>query len=243
MKAEKVLCERCGSREHSLFRFCQAKELSFLDDNKVNNRYKRGQVIFFEGNNPMGLFCISQGTIKVYRTNAEGKEQILRFSGPGDFLGYRALIADEPYSASAETLEEATICYVPKEVFFQTMAAEPELSKQLLKTLCHELGVANERIQHMAQKSVRERLAETLLILQETYQRSRRVVAAGTVAEQANNICLQIPREDIANLTGSSTETIIRLLTEFKEEGLIALEGKQIRLLNVARMQRTARMI
>jgi CRP/FNR family transcriptional regulator len=243
MKIEKVLCEKCGSRDHSLFRFCQAKELTLLDDNKVNNRYKRGQVIFFEGNNPMGLFCISQGTIKVYRTNAEGKEQILRFAGPGDFLGYRALIADEPYSASAETLEEATICYIPKDVFFQTMANEPEMSRQMLKTLCHELGIANERIQHMAQKSVRERLAETLLILQETYQKSRRIATATVgAAEQATNLCLQLPREDIANLTGSSTETIIRLLTEFKDEGLIAFEGKQIRLLNVARVQRVARL-
>ncbi len=240
MKAEKVVCGRCGAHSHSPFNVCQAAELSKLDSSKVSNRYKRGQVIFFEGNNPMGLFCVSQGTIKVYKTSADGKEQILRFAGPGDFLGYRALVAEEPYSASAETLEDAMICYIPKEAFLKTMAAEPELSKQMLKTLCHELGVANERILHMAQKNVRERLAETLLLLQETYIKTKRVHTLSE-AEVPLDLCLQLPREDIANLTGSSTETVIRLLSEFKDEGLIALKGKEIRILNQAKLERTAR--
>jgi CRP-like cAMP-binding protein len=104
------------------------------------------------------------------RTNLDGKEQILRFAQPGDVLGYRALIADEPLISSAICLEDTIACFIPKQIFLQIMDDNAAISKNLLKAISHELGVVEERVQSLAQKSVRERLAETLLFLHATFK-------------------------------------------------------------------------
>jgi CRP/FNR family transcriptional regulator len=162
----------------------------------------------------------------------DGKEQIVRFAQSGDFLGYRALIADEPYSATAEALEETIACFIPSDIFYNTLQTEKDFSRQMMKTLCHELGIAREQMMHMSQKSVRERMAETLLILLDSFRHAE---------GQEDLISVKLPREDIANLAGTSTETAIRLLTEFKDDGYIELQGKMIKVVNRAALQRTAR--
>lgn len=216
-----------------MFECCRAVELSSLTENKSTNTYKRGQVLFFEGNKPLGLFCVNQGMLKVYRTGSDGKEQILRFIQPGDFAGYHALIAGENYYATAEALEDTVACFIPKEVFNDLLDHNPALSKTLMRSLAAELGVATERLTNMAQKNVRERVAETLLVM---YDAVRRPVG---IAE--DQIAVKLPREDIANLAGTSTETAIRFLSEFKDEGMIDLVGKQIFIRNRKSLMRTAR--
>ena len=107
----------------------------------------------------------------------------------------------------------------------------PQLSRTMLKSLCHEIGIANERIQSLAQKNVRERLAETLLLLHETFH--------GESTEDAM-IDITLPREDIANIVGTATETLIRLLSEFRNDGLVEFEGKRIRLLDMEKLKKLA---
>ena len=206
--------------------------LERINEMKFCNAYKKGQILFFEGNRPLGLFCLNKGAIKVYKTGVEGKEQIVRFAQAGDFLGYRALIADEPYSATAEALEETIACFIPSDIFYNTLQTEKNFSRQMMKTLCHELGIAREQMMNMSQKSVRERMAETLLILLDSFRHE---------VGQENLIPVKLPREDIANLAGTSTETAIRLLTEFKDDGYIELQGKMIRVANRTALERTAR--
>ncbi len=237
-KLEAVACSACASLTYSLFHHCGEQELTHLSDHKVCNRYAKGQVLVFEGNRPMGLYCVKGGTFKVYKTSLDGKEQILRFVRTGEFIGYRSLIADEAYAASVEAIEDSQVCFIPRDYFIDLLQRNTALSKALMQTLCHELGIAHERLMNMAQKSVRERLAETLLLMQETAARNR--TAAEKVTEP--DVCIQLPREDIANLTGSSTETIIRLLSEFKEDGWVELKGKQIRILNRPALTKQARM-
>ena len=144
-------------------------------------------------------------------------------------MGYRALIADEPLVATAVCMEESSACFIPKKVFLEILDENPTVSKQLLKSLSHDLGVVEERVQSLAQKSVRERLAETLLFLQATFK------ASGHSEEV---IAITLPREDIANIVGTATETVIRLLSEFKSDKLIELEGKKIRILNKAGLEK-----
>lgn len=206
-----------------------------LDRVKMCNAYKKGQILFFEGNFPLGLFCISAGTFKVYKLSAEGKEQIIRFARPGDFVGYHSLIADEPYDVTAEAVEEASVCFIPKREFLELLDQQPTLSKALMQALCQELGLAQERLQAMAHKSVRERLAETLLMLHESFQ-------PRDSEEEIDEalIYVKLPREDIANVAGSSTETIIRLLSEFKDAGWVELKGKHIRLTDTRALQKLA---
>ncbi len=208
---------------------CSPEQAEKITVAKSCSHFKKGQNIFYEGNIPLGIHCISHGVVKLVRTNHDGKEQILRFAQAGDFLGYRALIADEPLVATAICVEDTIACFVPKKVFMEVLDENPQVSKQLLKALCHDLGVVEERIQSLAQKSVRERLAETLLFLQTTFKTD----------EQADEVIpITLPREDIANIVGTATETVIRLLSEFKSDKLIELEGKKIRILNKTSLEK-----
>lgn len=208
---------------------CSPDQADKITMAKSCSHFKKGQNIFYEGNIPLGIHCISQGVVKLVRTNHDGKEQILRFAQAGDFLGYRALIADEPLVATAICVEDTVACFIPKKVFMEVLDENPLVSKQLLKALCHDLGVVEERVQSLAQKSVRERLAETLLFLQTTFKSDEKTDEI---------ISITLPREDIANIVGTATETVIRLLSEFKSDKLIELEGKKIRILNKSSLEK-----
>lgn len=184
---------------------------------KESSFYKKGQFVFLEGNKPGGLFCISKGIVKIFQTGSEGKEQIVRLAKSGDILGYRSLISGESYNASAEVIEDAVICCIPKEKFFKLIHENANLSEKIMQLLSNDLKSAEVRITGLAQKPVRERLAETLLMLKEFF---------GT--QQDGSINTTLTREDIANIVGTATETTIRLLSELKSENLISLSGKKI---------------
>jgi CRP/FNR family transcriptional regulator, polysaccharide utilization system transcription regulator len=214
-------CENCNSARKSIFKELGKDELFTLNSNKNCNFYKKGQVIFFEGNYPGGLFCIRDGKVKVFKIGSSGKEQIIRFAKTGDALGYRALLVGETYSASASALEDSRICFIRKETVFEIFKSNNSFSFSLLKLLSRDLEDVESKMVKLAQKPVRDRLAEALLILKETY---------GT--DKSENINISLSREDFANIVGTATETVIRLLAEFKKENLIAAKGKKIRIVN-----------
>jgi CRP-like cAMP-binding protein len=225
-------CSGCPARQLSFFKDIHGNDIECLETNKRCSKLKKGQFVFNEGNNPLGIHCIQQGKVKMYKTNLDGKEQIMYFAQQGDFLGYRALIAEEPLAMTAEVMEDSVICFIPQEAFFEILNRNPDVTKKMMKSLCHELSVAGDKIQSMAQKSVRERLAETLLVLHDTFK------MPGDNNDTIINITL--PREDIANLVGTATETVIRLLSELRDEKLIEFEGKKIRLLNLGKLKKLA---
>jgi CRP/FNR family transcriptional regulator len=214
-------CNECGSRKFSFFADSCDAEMEVIDASKSCNNFRKGQMFFYEGSRPLGLYCIKAGKIKLFKTGHDGKEQIISFAQSGDFLGYRSLIAEELYHSSAMALEDTSACFIPKENFFKLLSENPDLSRSMLKSLCHDLGIANEKIKSMAQKSVKERLAETLMFLQDTFKRD---------AKDENLINITLPREDIANIVGTATETVIRMLTVLEEEKLVVLEGRKIRI-------------
>lgn len=222
MQRTHLECSMCDSHTISFLKDCTPEQREKISQVKTCSHYKKGENIFYEGNIPLGIYCISKGVIKLVRTNHDGKEQILRFAQAGEFLGYRALIADEPLVATAVCVEDTVSCFIPRKAFMELLDENAQVSKSLLKSLSHELGVVEERIQSMAQKSVRERLAETLLFLQTTFSNE----------QNQDVISITLPREDIANIVGTATETVIRLLSDFKSDKLIELEGKKIRILN-----------
>ncbi len=229
-KIEEPACEDCTSRDCSIFEGLSDKEVVNLSSNKVGNFYKKGQIVFYEGNRPSGLFCVSKGKVKLYKLGYEGKEQIIRLAKEGDILGYRSLIGGEAYSASATVLEDAYICFIPKAVFFGMVNSNGELSMKLMHLLSQDLRAAENRIAELAQKSVRERLAETLLMLKEYYG----------AEDDHGMLNVSLSREDLANIVGTATETVIRLLSEFRQEKLIDLNGRKIRILNQQALIETA---
>lgn len=144
-KVENISCEACKSREDSLFSKLSGEHLCTLSENKTCIKYKKGQVIFYEGTRPLGLFCVNEGKIKIYKDGSQGKEQIINFGKPGDFLGYRALLSEELYAASAMVLEDATVCFVPKADFMQVFLEDQVFVKKLMKSVCHEMGILEEK--------------------------------------------------------------------------------------------------
>jgi len=219
----------CESNKISFLNHCTPNQAELVEQSKSCSSYKKGEPLFNESAIPLGVYCIVSGVIKLVRTNLDGKEQILRFAQTGDVLGYRALIADEPLISSAVCLEDTIACFIPKQIFLQIMEENASISKDLLKALSHELGVVEERVQSLAQKSVRERLAETLLFLHATFKSNNL---------DSDVIAITLPREDIANIVGTATETVIRLLSEFKSDKLIELDGKKIKILEKAKLEK-----
>lgn len=223
-------CESCEARIKTVLCHLNDSELSELSLRKTCNLYNKGQAIFYEGNKPLGIFCISEGRIKVHKLGDTGKDQIVRLAKGGDILGYRAMVSGEYYTASATALEDSRICFIPKSTFFDLLQTNSELSMKLVLLLSSDLKTAETKITHLAQKPVRERLAETLLVLKEFYG----------VEGDGETLKVSMTREEIANIVGTATETIIRLLSEFKKEKLIALHGRKLKILQHTSLVKTA---
>lgn len=219
--------------DHSFFKAATNAERASLNSQKICQKYKKGELLFAEDSHPQGLYWINSGKLKIFKTGFDGKEQIIHWGLPGDLLGYRALLAEEPYSVSAEAIEETIACLIPGRAFTNLLDNNRHLSRQLIKSICHELNQASDKLTSMAQKNVRERLAEVLLHLYDTFK--------GENTEDAL-INITLPREDIANIVGTATETVIRLLSEFKDDRLVEFEGKRIRLLDRSKLRRVAMM-
>ncbi len=226
----KVDCLNCQVKDISIFCDLNEEALSVLNEEKSCIMFKKGQIIFSEGVTPQGLYCVHHGKVKLSQAGDMGREQIVRFAKAGDVIGYRALLSGERFLATAIALDDCQICIIPKDIFLKLIEKEVSLSMQVMKLLSQNLGKAEHRITNLAQKPVRKRVAEALLFLKETY---------GTEADgEILNVVLS--REEIANIVGTATETAIRILSEFKADGIIDLQVKKIKILDHKKLLRIA---
>ncbi len=209
-------CATCEIRNNTLFQsFCD-EDLVNLNDSKTCSYYKKNQPLFIEGNLPRGVFCMYQGKVKIFTRGDSGKEQIIHIAKEGEVIGFRAMFSGDPYKLSATTLEESNICFITKENFLDMIDTNVTLRKGIMKELSKELGERAVFITNMSQKSVRERLAYSLLILGDIYKPD----------------LINLSREDLANFVGTATETLIRLLKDFKDEGLIEIHARKLEVLD-----------
>lgn len=225
-----VDCETCGSRHKSIFCHLELDELAAFSENKSCISFKKGQQIFHEGAQPLGIFCVNDGKVKIAYSGHDGKEQIVRMAKAGDVLGYRALLSAERYNASATAIDETNVCFVPRDTFFSVLKKNSGLSMEIIKMLSGELKKAEQTITDFAQRPVRERMAEGLLFLKETYG----------FEEDGTTLNIVLSREDIANLVGTATETAIRLLSELKHDKVVEFVGKKIRVLDMDALIKSA---
>lgn len=221
------LCGKCSQESCSLFRHLTPDEMEILNYEKDFRQYKRGDILYQEGNRISGFFCINSGIIKVFKTGFDGKEQIIRFAKKGDFIAYRSVLSNELACTSAKVIEDCQVCFIPSEILIQLIKTNPAFSLELLRLACHELGEANSFITDIAQKTVRERLAEILLLLVHDF---------GLDDNQYLNISLT--REELANIVGTATESVIRLLSEFKSDKMVELNGRKIKVLNIKGLEK-----
>lgn len=221
---KEVSCAQCGVRSHSLFADFNDEDVAELSEHKSCSYYKKKQAVFLEGSNPRGVFCINKGKVKVFTMGDEGKEQIIHLAKEGEIIGYRSMFSGQPYQVSAETLEECNICFISKENFTSMIDSNSILRNGILSELSKELNERSKTITQMSQKSVRDRLAYSLILLKDIYQ-----------DEDIN-----LSREDLANLIGTATETLIRLIKQFKEEGFIEIKGRKIKIVSLSALKTIA---
>lgn len=214
-------CDSCTIRTHPLFRHLEEQELQEIMLNKITETYKRGSIVYQEGNRMKGFCCVQSGIIKIYQTGFDGKEQIIRFAKPGDIIGYRSVVSNEPACTSTEVIEEAILCHIPTEILLNLVKTNGNFAVELMKLTCKELGEANSYITDIAQKTVKERLAEILIHLDDEFGEDLQGV-----------LKISLTREELSNIVGTATESIIRLLSEFKSLAYIEINGRKIKILD-----------
>jgi CRP-like cAMP-binding protein/CheY-like chemotaxis protein len=195
--------------------------LKKLSENREIKSYRKKEGIYDEGSYPRGIYFVNKGKIKTFKTHELGKEFITGLYKEGDFFGYLALMEETKYSDTSEALEESEVCFIPKEDFFSLIFKNPEVSRKFMKMLSDNLSDKEEQLLKLAYNSVRKRVAEALVTLNNRYKK-----------ESEPKFSMNISREDIANLAGTATETTIRTLSDFKDEKLIDIKGGTIAIMD-----------
>lgn len=214
-------CDKCALENGSLFRYLTKEEVDMVNFEKEFRQFRRGDLLYNEGSRISGFYCIHTGIIKVFKTGLDGKEQIIRFAKPGDIIAYRSVLSNEVACTSARVIEDCQVCFIPAEILISMVKSNSAYALEILKLACHELGEANSFITDIAQKTVRERLAEILLLLLNDFG-----------LDSENYLQISLTREELANIVGTATESVIRLLSEFKTDKLVELNGRKIKILN-----------
>ena len=210
-------CENCIIRQFNTLKSLTKDELVKISNCKTSRFVKKGDVIFEEGDMLNGVFCVRDGICKLSKLSANGKDQIVKLVVKGELLGQRSLISDQSANLRATALNDMELCFIPKSEIMDDLRRNPNFSMDMMKELASDLKDADDIIVNMAQKSVRQRLAETLIYIHEHF---------GTNPDGTLSVILS--REDFASIVGTATESAIRVLSQFKKDGLISTVGKQI---------------
>lgn len=214
-------CRQCIIKRFNALKTLTHEELDKFSDHKTSLVIKKGENLMTEGNTINGLYCIRDGKGKLTKLNTNGKEQIIKFVKGGDILGHRSILSEELVGLNAVALEDMHVCFIPKGDILETIRENNNFSLNMIKDISHQLNEANTSISQMAQKPVKDRLAETILNLEEIFG-----------LDKENCIDVVLTREEIANTIGTATESAIRLLSNLKKDGIIELIGKKIKILN-----------
>ncbi|HOK37502.1 MAG: Crp/Fnr family transcriptional regulator [Bacteroidales bacterium] len=220
--------EKLFKTPDSMFMKLTQEEKIFLLDNTDCKSYKKNEIIFQENTKPSGLICLVEGKAKIFKEGAGNRDQIIRLSKPGGFIGYRALFAEQNYSASAVAIENCITCTIERNALFYVMKKNMDFTFAILKSLATELGVSNMRTVSLTQKHIRGRLAESLLFLIDHYG----------FYEDGKTIKALLSREDLASLSNMTTSNAIRTLSAFAQEGVISVEGRRIKIIDLKMLQK-----
>ena len=224
-----IKCEQCIVREFSSLKALSKDELLKISDCKTSIIVKKGDVIFEEGENVNGIYCIKDGICKLTKLSANGKDHIVKLVSKGELLGHRSMISDEPVNLSAVALEDMEVCFIPKTEVMGFFDKNNQFSMNVMRSICGDLKDADDHMVNLAQKTVKERLAETLLYLSDTFGKN-----------EDNSLKVQLSRDELASMIGTATESCIRLLSDFKKLDLIELNGKKIILKDINKLKKMA---
>jgi len=215
-------CEHCFIKNDNEFSLLVFEELETFTRNKTTLNIKKGENIVTEGHVMNGIYCLKNGKCKLSKLNTNGKSQIVKFLRQGNILGQRSVLSEEPSGLTITALEDMQVCFIPKTKIMEAISKNPSFSLQLMKNISHQLNEANESISMMAQKSVKERLADVLIKLHLTFG-----------VDDEGFIDIRLTREEMANTIGTATESAIRLLSSFNATGLLEVKGRRIKIVDI----------
>lgn len=212
-------CEQCIVRQFNSLKTLTKDELMRVSACKTSQVVKKGSTIFKEGDTLNGIYCIRDGVCKMTKLSENGKDQVVKLALKGGMIGQRSLVSGEPSNLTATAVNDMQICFVPKSEILEDLQKNPNFSMDVLKNMAIDLKNSDDQLVDMAQKTVKQRLANTLVYIQQKF---------GNDTE--GYTMLTLSREDYASIVGTATESAIRILSQFKKEGLISTKGKQIKI-------------
>ena len=209
----------------------QYMDLESLSRDHVLKEYDKKDIVFWEGENAHSLYFIESGMVKTYKSTEDGKELVTGIHSAGSFIGQLSLLnAAGMYAENAIVMEHAELSAIPKSDFVKLLYSNPMVSQKFINMISNNLIDVQTQLVDMAFASVRQRAAKALLQLYDK----------GIIKDRVNE-GLDIPREDFAGMIGTATETAIRTLSDFKEEGLITTDsGRRVVLLDKEELQLVA---
>lgn len=219
-------CEQCIIRKFSSLRALNKEELIKISGCKTSKVVKKGEVLFEEGDYLNGVYCIRDGACKLTKLSANGKNHIVKFITKGDLLGQRSVISDESVNLSAVAVNDMEVCFIPREEIMGSFKNNSEFSVEVVRDICYDLKNSDDVTVNMAQKNVKQRLADALLYLHDTFGE-----------DEEGYIKVQLSREEIAGMVGTATESLIRMLSEFSKKALIEVKGKRIKIVSILKIQ------
>jgi CRP-like cAMP-binding protein len=199
----------------------------FKDHIEIRTAEKE-KVIYKASSHPRGIYILKKGKVKISQMSFAGKEQIIYIYKRGELFGYRPILCEQPHPVTATTLEECTYAFIPRKRFLTAMDESPELVRTLLDVLSHEFIVWLNKINALGQLPVKERIVISLLILNEIYKRAGK--------EQLPAV-INLSRENIARFSGTTVESLVRVLRTLKDSNIIASNGRRITVLNVQALE------
>jgi len=214
-------CEQCIIKEFNSLKSLTKEELMRVSACKTGKLYKKGQVIFEEGETLNGVYCVRDGVCKLSKLSENGKDQVVKLVVKGGLLGKRSLVSEQKTNLSAVALNDMEMCFIPKSEIMNDLSKNPKFTMDVLREMAEDLKESDESIVNMAQKSVKARMAEILMYIQDNFG-----------VDDEGYLSIILSREDYASIVGTATESAIRILSAFKKEGLISTSGKRIKVEN-----------
>ena len=212
-------CESCIVKEFNSLKALTRDELMRISSCKTGKLFKKGEIIFEEGEILKGVFCVKDGVCKLSKLSENGKDQVVKLVVKGGLLGKRSIVSDETTNLSAVALNDMEMCFIPKSEIMADLKKNPNFTLDVLQKMAGDLRDSEDTLVDMAQKPVKQRIADTLLYILDNF---------GT--DEDGYLSIVISREDYASIVGTATESAIRILSHFKKEGFISTSGKKIKI-------------
>lgn len=221
-------CQLCKIRSSGIFNSMDRQDVEKLNNCKTTHEYSRGQVIFYEDNPSLAIYCIHSGMVKLFKTGKSDEEFVIRLLGPGEIMGFRAFLADEPFAATAQAVSDTQICIISKEDFQDVLGSSTELSFNIMAKLAVDLRISEEQCLSRAQETVRQRTARMLLQFLET---------SSELTDNKSKIYLPLLRSEMAQVVGTTPETFSRTLRSLAQKGILKLSRSDISVIDVDKLR------